>query len=100
MADYIFLKGNHGDIPLDMWMQIIEKDNSLSSNENGVVINPLTREKMSLSLPGHAIYDCNGEQIEIFYKSGILYADNDEIIIPKFNDLAVVLDASVMDSLN
>ncbi len=81
---------------MDEWLAYISNDNELALSETGSAINPITKSKMTLRIPGRAIWN---DFYEFTFDNGRIRGEGENIdnLTQKLFEIAAALSASVFD---
>lgn len=90
----LYIERTKNTITLQEWLDYVRTDESLILAEVSEGINPLTKLKLRIEIPGRVIFD----DAEICYKKGRIgceyYSEN---IADKLKEIAATLHAEVFD---
>ncbi|MBQ4522267.1 MAG: hypothetical protein IJA10_04870 [Lachnospiraceae bacterium] len=90
----IYIEREKGEISFQEWLDYVKSDDELILTEVTEGINPLTKMKLRIEIPGRVIF--NG--VEINFKRGCIgceYAS--EEMLAKLKEIAIVFGANVYD---
>ncbi len=92
----LYIEREGSPITLDEWLAYISNDNELALSETGSAINPITKSKMTLRIPGRAIWNGNSE---LTFNQGRIRGEGADIksLEIKLSEIAAALSADVFD---
>lgn len=89
----IYIENEKG-ISLQEWLDYVNKDNELVLSESGEGINPITKEKLRIQIPGRVLFDDS----EINWKNGRIGSDDySEELVAKLKEIAKAFDAEFFE---
>lgn len=76
----LYIKRSNEEITLDEWKKYVASDRELDMKEVIEAINPITKEKLRMSIPGHTMYKLNGKEIlgNFYYRNGLIESEQTE----------------------
>ena len=89
----IYIENEKG-ISLQEWLDYVNRDNELDLSESGEGINPITKEKLRIQIPGRVLF---GDS-EINWKNGRIGSDDySEELVAKLKEIAKAFDAEFFE---
>lgn len=90
----IYIERENGEITLQEWLDYVKSDDELVLEEVAEAINPMTKAKLRVEIPGRAIFN----DMEIRFRRGCIGSeDGSEEMLTKLKEIAKVLGAKVYD---
>lgn len=90
----IYIEREFSPITLNEWINYVITDSELTLSESGTMINPLTKTRMELKIPGRTLW----RNYEITYKNGRIGSESSsKELITKLMEIAKSLSANVLD---
>ena len=90
----IYIEKENEEISFQEWLDYVESDEELFLEEVAEAINPLTKAKLRVEIPGRGIY--HGMEIR-FRRGRIGSEDGSEEMLAKLKEIAIVFGANVYD---
>ena len=89
----IYIENEKG-ISLQEWLDYVNRDNELDLSESGEGINPITKEKLRIQIPGRVLF---GDS-ENNWKNGRIGSDDySEELVAKLKEIAKAFDAEFFE---
>ena len=90
----LYIKREDEKISLQEWLDYVKTDKDLALQEVAEAINPITKEKLRIEIPGRVMFG----EADIQYCNGRIGCERfSEEILKKLKEIAVVLKADVFD---
>ncbi len=90
----IYVEKENGEISLQEWLNYVKSDDALVLEEVAEGINPLTKQKLRINIPGRVIF----QGMEICYRKGrVGCEDFSDELLKKLKEIATVFEADVYD---
>lgn len=85
---------NEKGISLQEWLDYVNRDNELVLSESGEGINPITKQKLRIQIPGRVLF---GDS-EIIYQNGRIGSDDySEELVAKLKEIAKAFNAEFFE---
>ena len=89
----IYIQNEKG-ISLKEWLDFVSKDKELVLSESGEGINPITKQKLRIQIPGRVLF----RDSEIIYRNGLIGSDDySEELVAKMKEIAKAFDAEFFE---
>ena len=89
----IYIENEKG-ISLQEWLDYVNRDNELVLSESGEGINPITKAKLRIQIPGRVLF---GDS-EIHWKNSRIGSDDySEELVAKLKEIAQAFDAEFFE---
>ena len=89
----IYIENEKG-ISLQEWVDYVNKDKELVLSESGEGINPITKQKLRIQIPGRVLF---GDS-EIIYRNGRIGSDDySEELVAKLKEIAKAFHAEFFE---
>lgn len=89
----IYIENEKG-ISLQEWLDYVDTDNELVLAESGEGINPITKQKLRIQIPGRVLF---GDS-EIIYRNGCIGSDDySEELVAKLKKIAKAFEADFFE---
>ncbi len=90
----LYVERETGEISLQEWLDYVKTDDELMLEEVAEGINPLTKQKLRIEIPGRVIF--NGS--DIYHRKGCIGSEDfSERLLEKLRSIAIFFDADVYD---
>lgn len=90
----LYIKRDEKVITLQEWIDYVKTDNDLILAEAAEGMNPITKEKLRIEIPGRVIFNDN----ELHYKNGCIGCEySSDTIVKKLKEIADTLNADLFD---
>lgn len=90
----IYVEKETGEITLQEWLDYVKADDELVLAEVAEAINPFTKQKLRVEIPGRVIF----KDIEINFRNGRIGSeDGSEKTVNKLKAIATAFGANVYD---
>ena len=94
----LHIRRSDREISLSEWEKYVATDRELEKAETWEGINPITKQKMIIKIPGHVVYKLNKDEIlgGFFYNNGMIKSEHTEReVIKKAYQIAEGLNADL-----
>jgi len=86
----IYVEKQNGEISLQEWLDYVKTDGELMLSEVAEAINPLTKQKLRIEIPGRVFF----KNSEINFRRGRIGSEDDsDEMVAKLKEIATVLEA-------
>ena len=89
----IYIENEKG-ISLQAWLDYVSRDKELVLSESGGGINPITKQKLRIQIPGRVLF---GDSEIIYWNSRIGSNDYSEELVAKMKEIAKAFDAEFFE---
>lgn len=90
----IYIENENGEISLQEWLDYVKTDDELMLEEVVEGINPLTKEKLKIEIPGRVMF----KNSEINFRRGRIGSeDGSDEMVAKLKEIATVFGAEVFE---
>lgn len=90
----IYIEKENGEISLQEWLDYVKTDGELMLSEVAEAINPLTKQKLRIEIPGRVLF----KNSEINFRRGCIGSeDGSDEMVAKLKEIATVFGADFFE---